>query len=66
MNAQIPVPSPPVNMIRLSYPIDVTGLSHLVMVLVVPEGLAAIPPGECPLTVEDVDDEPTWEDAEWL
>jgi hypothetical protein len=66
MNAQMPMPSPPVNMVGLPYPIDVTDLPRLVIVMVVPEGAAAIPPGESPLTVEDLDEEPTWEDAECL
>lgn len=64
MNAQMP--SPPVKMIRLPYPIDITEPPRLVMVMVVPEGAAEIPPGEFPLTVEDLDEEPTWEDAECL
>ncbi|HYI26090.1 MAG TPA: hypothetical protein VD767_11835 [Thermomicrobiales bacterium] len=66
MNPQMQLPSPPVNLIRLPHPIDVTDLPYLVMVMVVPCGDGAIPPGEGSLNVEDLDEEPTWEDAECL
>ncbi len=66
MNTKMPMPTTPVTMIRLPNPIDATSPPHLVMILVVPEGASVILPGDRPHTVEDLDEEPTWEDAECL